>query len=488
MMDSDEIFRGGVAALLTTAAMVPLLLATGHGPLASVANEPPAPKPPEAFDLAAVDAYIEGQVKAEGFVGLSVAVARGGVIVLAKGYGLASREKRTPADADTAFAIASVTKQFTCATAFLLEEDGKLSMDDKVSKYFPDLQRAADITLDDLGGHVAGYPDYYPLDFLDERSRHPIAPDDLLRRYATGKLDFEPRSRWSYSNTGFILLARAIEKASGQPLGDLLATRIFGPVGMAHASYDPKAGSLGLAQGYEAFAMSDPEPAEREATGWMGGAGAIYASAQDLAKWDIALMDGKVVRPESFRKMTTPHVLADGHSTGYGCGLSVAQLDNETILQHSGEANGFLAINVMVPRTHDAVVVLSNDQDKDPRALARVVTKLLIKQAEAPIPKVAGPPALDVARGLLKEMQTGSLDRSKLGEDFNAYVREDWARSAATRLGALGEPTGSDLDGLHERGGMEVSVVHFTFRTTKMRALMFRSVDGKVQEFLLTKD
>ena len=148
-------------------------------------------------------------------------------------------------------------------------------MDDKVSKYFPDLQRAADITLDDLGGHVAGYPDYYPLDFLDERSRHPIAPDDLLRRYATGKLDFEPRSRWSYSNTGFILLARAIEKASGQPLGDLLATRIFGPVGMAHASYDPKVGSLGLAQGYEAFAMSDPEPAEREATGWMGGAGAI---------------------------------------------------------------------------------------------------------------------------------------------------------------------------------------------------------------------
>jgi D-alanyl-D-alanine carboxypeptidase len=485
-VDPRTTWSGIAAALISALGMAPLLLAASHAPHQAESVSPP--QPPETLDVAALDAYLAAQVKSGGFLGLSVAVVKGGDIVLAKGYGWANRETRTPVDADTAFAIGSVTKQFTCAGTLLLQEEGKLSLDDKVSKYYPDLTRASDITLDDLGAHVSGYPDYYPLDFLDERSRHPILPDDLIHRYAGDKLDFEPRSRWSYSNTGFIVLGRVVERVSGQGLGDFFASRFFAPLGMTHASYEPTRSAPGIAQGYEAFALGEPAPAEREATGWMGGAGAVYASAQDLAKWDVALMDGKVMKPESWERMTTTRVLGDGHKTGYGCGIGLTQMNNESILQHSGEVNGFLAVNVIIPRMRSAVAVLSNDQGKDPRSLARLLARLLLKQGETPPPRVDGLPALDVARGLMTQMRTGKLDRSKLGADFDAYVREDMATGAASRLAALGEPTSSELESTSERGGMEVSVVHFSFKTAKIRALMFRSVDGKVQEFLLGKE
>src|SRR5581483_2620276 len=125
----------------------------------------------------------------------------------------------TPVDESTLFGLGSVTKQFTAAAALLLAERGKLSVNDRVAKYYPGLTRANAITLLDLMNHVSGYTDYYPLDFVDRRMLAPIAPDDLIRDYAGARLDFEPGTRWSYSNTGFVLLGRILERASGEPLG-----------------------------------------------------------------------------------------------------------------------------------------------------------------------------------------------------------------------------------------------------------------------------
>jgi CubicO group peptidase (beta-lactamase class C family) len=498
-MKTQDVWPGVFVALLATIAMTPLLLAARRSPEKRAAVETEPPKPPEVFDLAKIDAYVAGQFSTKGFVGLSLAVVRDGAVVLAKGYGFASRADQVPVDVDTAFAIGSITKQFTCTGALLLTEDGKMSLDDKVAKYYPDLTSAADITLDDVGAHVSGYPDFAPLDFLDEPSTHPIRPDDLLKRFAGGKLDFPPRSRWSYSNTGYILLARAIEKAGGEPLGALLARRVFQPLGMTHTSYEPKAGAPGLARGYLSFALGGPEAAEREGEGWMGGAGAIYSSATDLAKWDIALMQGKVLRAESLARMTTSRVLENGRRTGYGCGLAIAELQNETLLVHSGEVNGFVAVNAMVPRLKAAVVMLSNDEDTELRPVYREILKLLVKD-EQRVPKVDGPAPDVVAKELLAQMRRGALDRSRLGADFSAFVRDDMARGAAARLTALGEPSSVVLDSTSERGGMEVSVIYFTFAptgggtggglgaTARVRALMFRSTDGKVQEFLLQKE
>src|SRR6185503_2974457 len=164
------------------------------------AANPTVLKLPETFDVKAIDAFLEAQVRQPDRAGFSVAVVKDGEVVLAKGYGKRSLADGRPVEADTLFAIGSVSKQFTCAAVLLLAEAGKLSVWDPVAKYYPNLTRAPDITLLDLMNHVSGYPDYYPLDFVDRRMAKTIQPDALLRQYAGGKLDFDPGSKWSYSN------------------------------------------------------------------------------------------------------------------------------------------------------------------------------------------------------------------------------------------------------------------------------------------------
>jgi CubicO group peptidase (beta-lactamase class C family) len=154
------------------------------------------------FDPKATDALVAEKLEAGELIGLSLAVMQDGRIVLARGYGKRSLGSEQPVTEETMFAIGSVTKQFTSACIMLLAEEGKLSVNDKVGKYYPNLTRANDITLLDLMNHVSGYPDYYPLDFVDRRMLKSIEVDEVIRQYGTVKLDFEPGTRYSYSNTG----------------------------------------------------------------------------------------------------------------------------------------------------------------------------------------------------------------------------------------------------------------------------------------------
>jgi len=441
------------------------------------------------LDLAAVDAWVARKVQEQHLVGLSLAIVRDGKIVLAKGYGRASLDPGVPVETTTAFAIGSVTKQFTCAAALLLEEAGKLSLSDKVAKYYPELPRAKEITLADLGGHTSGYPDYYPLDFFDSRMTRGISPDDLIHKYAAAPLDFAPRERWSYSNTGFVILGRVIEKVSGQPFGQFVTDRLLRRVGMDHASFAPAPApaSQGLAIGYESFALSDPQPAPREPESWLYAAGAMYASATDLAKWDLALVDGRVLKPREYAEMTSPRPLRDKRSSMYGCGLSVTQMRGDTVLSHGGEVNGFLAQNGVVPRTRSAVVLLTNSQFGDPAGIYRTLLALVVKDGApgAKPPTVPGSTMKDAGLAMLRQLQSGTLDRGNLGAEFNLFMTDARLREATARLSPFGEPTGTDVDGPFERGGMEVSQFHFSFHSGRLDALMYRTPDGKVQEFLV---
>ncbi|HEY0132658.1 MAG TPA: serine hydrolase domain-containing protein, partial [Nannocystis sp.] len=417
---------------------------------------------PERFEIEAIDAYVRAQVEKKGFVGLSLAVVRNGEVVLARGYGKRSLADGAAVDEDTVFAIGSVTKQFTCASALLLAEDGKLRLDDKVSTYRPELARAADITLYDLLSNVSGYPDYYPLDFVDERMATPVDPDALLRQYAGGTLDFEPGSRWSYSNTGFVLAGRVIEAVSGQSFDAFLKERIFGPVGMQRSFFTVTADTPGLATGYTTFALGEPRPAAPEAAGWMHAAGAIYATATDLARWDLALIDGKLLSADSWHRMTTPRTLTTGELTDYGCGVAIARRGGETVVQHSGAVSGFLAWNAMIPRTRSAVIMLANADFVDGGGLHGELLSLLI-EADRPRPTVPGPGPRETALALLHQMQAGEIDRAALGEPFSKFLDEQRLQEAAPRLRALGEPTAVVVERLSERGGMEVASLRFHF-------------------------
>jgi D-alanyl-D-alanine carboxypeptidase len=463
-----------------------LLLAVLAGPAAAA-----EPSLPTKFDVQAIDDYLAAQVKPNGYVGLSVAIVRDGKVVLAKGYGKRTLKPDAPVETNTMFAAGSVTKQFTAACVFLLAEEGKLSVRDPVARWYPELTKAKEITLYDLMTHAAGYPDYYPLDFVDRRMEKPIDPDRLLKEYAGGKLDFDPGRRWSYSNTGFVLLGRIIEKVSGKPYGEFLTERILKPLGMTDTVFDPKPDHPGIALGYTAFALGPPEPATREAPGWIHAAGALYTTPSDLAKWDLALVSGKVLQPDSYRLMTTPRELTDGRVRDYGCGIGVARRRGETVLKHSGAVGGFLTYNAVLPRTKSAVVLMTNSEFQDASDLHEPLVSLLLQSLEPPapdVPKINGAGPKEAALDMLRQLQKGEINRGALGEDYSIYLTDERVKGAKDRLGPLGEPEKIEADATSERGGMEVALVHFTFKGVKVKALMYRSPDGKIQEYLVYKE
>jgi CubicO group peptidase (beta-lactamase class C family) len=460
------------------------------GPPALRADTPA--KLPTSFDPAAIDAYVAGQLQAKGYIGLSLAVAREGNIILSKAYGKRSLDPPAAVQTDTPFSIGSITKQFVSACILMLAEEGKLSVHDPVARYYPNLTRAQDITLFDLMSHTSGYPDYYPLDFVDRRMMKPISADALIHEYASGKLDFEPGTRWSYSNTGYIILGRVIERVSGLALGTFLEQRIFKPVRMEHTYFVPKPEQPRLARGYTAFALGPPELAPMESPGWLDAAGGIFSTATDLVHWDLALAGGQVLKPDSYRLMTTPRKLKNDKTVNYGCGVRITQQAGETIVQHGGAISGFLAFNAMIPRTRSAIVLLSNTEDVRPGPLQESLLSLLIKdqaQRDGPVvPKVQGPSPKEAALAFFHEMQAGRINRSKLGEEFNHFLNDDRIKAAAARYKPLGEAEKIEVTTTSERGGMETASVHFTFKSMKLGGILYRSPDGRIQQLLLHKE
>ena len=441
---------------------------------------------PATLDRSELDAFLEARVKEAKLVGLSVAVVKHGEVVLAKGYGRRSLADARPVEPDTLFAIGSVTKQFTCACILLLAEDGKLKVRDRVAKYYPDLTRAKDITLLDLMNHVSGYPDYYPLDFVDRRMQRAIDPDELLRQYAGGKLDFEPGAQYSYSNTGYILLGRVVEKVSRQPFGEFLAKRILKPLGLKHTVYEPEPNDPRVADGYTTFALSDPEAVAPEARGWIGAAGGIFSTPSDLAQWDLALSAGKVLKRASFELMTRARRLSDGRTSDYGCGLAGRWQGGRRVLTHTGAVSGFNASNAFVPDTRSAVVVMVNLEGGLGELPADLLTLLL--KVPAIVPDIAGLPPADAAKAMFAQYQAGRVDRSKLSEECNHFLTGAKLAEASTRLQRFGEPTKVDLLSRRERGGMEVSETRLHFASGALRTLMYRQPDGQVEQFFVNEE
>lgn len=441
---------------------------------------------PEKFDVPAIDQYLAAQVINSKLVGLSVTIVKDGEVALAKAYGKRSLEDGRAAMPETLFAIGSITKQFTCACVLLLAEDGKLSVHDPVAKYYPDLTRANDITLLDLMNHVSGYTDYYPLDYVDRRMQKPIDPDELLRKYAGAKLDFEPGAKYSYSNTGFVLLGRVVEKVSGKAFGEFLSERILKPLGMDHTTYEPAGADPRIADGYTRFALSDPQPVAPEGKGWIGAAGGIFSTPTDLAKWDLALIDGKVLKPESYQLMTSRRTLNDGRVSDYGCGLMIRSQGGREILTHNGAVSGFNAYNTTIPSARSAVVVFVNLEG----GLGSIPGDLLglLLKVPAIIPDVAGPNAVEAAKSLFAQYQNGSIDRARLSDEFNAFLNDAKLAGVANRLKPFGSPKDAQLLSRNERGGMEVSVTRMTFEHGQLRTLMYRQPDGKVEQFFIYQD
>jgi D-alanyl-D-alanine carboxypeptidase len=462
---------------------VPLALAALACRTSTGVNKPApqGPPPPTTLDPAGIDAWLASELARRGVVGASVVIVHEGATVFAKGYGTRTLGKQEAIDADTPFHIGSVGKQLACGAVMLLAEDGKLKLSDPVAKYYPNLVKAADITLEDLGAHMSGYRDFYPLDYKDRRFDKAIAPDELIAKYAGLPLDFEPRTRVSYSNTGYAILGRVAERVSGLTFGQLLEQRIFKPLEMTHSSY----GVIppGAATGHDNYLLGPVETTTPEAAGWLIGTAGVWASASDLAKWDLAFASGKLLDERSRRAMSSPHRTTDGREVLYGCGLGIRVRDGELVLSHTGAVEGFSSFNTFVPRIRAAVIVLANDFHADVGDLHdKLVSLLLYRPGDIPV--IPGPTAEATAKSLVRQLQTGTLDRSKLGDDLNGFWDDKRIAEASGRLRALGEPRVT-LQRRRERGNQEVTELELAFPTRTLHATMFRAPTGKIHQFMI---
>jgi len=412
---------------------------------------------------------------------VSVAVVENGQLVYAKAFGKADIEKDRNADVNTRYAIGSVSKQFTVAALLLLAEEGKISLDDKVAKYFPKLTRATDISIRQLLSHTSGYEDYAPQDYIIPDWKKPMTPQRIMEKWAMKPLNFDPGTRYQYSNTGYVLAALIFEKASGGPLSSFLATRIFGPLGMTSAS-DCNQGVAADAIAYTRFALGPPRAVPREAPGWYHGAGQLCMTPTDLSKWNIAFMNKRILAPASYDEFLREVKLNDGKSTRYALGLSVAEGDNPSY-SHSGEVSGFLAANRVYPTRRVAVTTLSNaDNIGLTGALLTQIADIVLSPAT---------PAAETERkqveGILTGLRKGRLDRELFSPNASDYFSgtaiEDF-RVSLEGLGAI-----RSLIKVNEglRGGMKHLIYRVVFERKNVILNIYVQPDGKYDQFLVTE-
>lgn len=300
------------------------------------------------------DEYLNALVKHRGFTG-SVLAARDGKIIFSKGYGLANVELDVPNTPQTKFRLGSVTKQFTSAAILLLQERGKLSVQDPICKYVDNCPVAwSEVTIHHLLSHTAGIPNFTAFPDYLPKMMMPVTVQDMIARFRDKPLDFKPGEKWSYSNSGYFLLGFIIEKASGESYESFLQKNIFEPLKLTNTGYDHfdsilknRATGYSLAKGKMANSlyldMSQPYAA-----------GSLYSTVEDLFAWNEALYSGRLLSAKSLEAMTTPV------KNDYGYGLGVQTKLGRKAISHGGGINGFSTFIARFPEEKVTIVVLRN--------------------------------------------------------------------------------------------------------------------------------
>ncbi|MGA2588596.1 MAG: serine hydrolase domain-containing protein [Bryobacteraceae bacterium] len=432
---------------------------------------------------AKIDAAVDKALADSGAPSASIAVVKDGRIAYEKAYGKARLDPATPARPEMRYSIGSVSKQFMAAAILLLVEDGKLSLDDRVGRFLPDLTRANEITIRQLLSHTSGYQDYYPLDYVAPFMQKPVTADEILKTWAGKALDFDPGTRWQYSNTNYVAAGRILERVTGMPLMSFLRSRIFGPLGMTSV-IDLAAGSLADsdAAGYTRVGLGPARPVAPEGRGWLFAAGELGMTAHDLALWDISLIERKLLKAASLDAMINPVRLANGAPTNYALGVGVSDADGHPRLQHGGAVSGFVSENTVWPDARAALVVFTNmDGSGAPGSITNAIAPLLLAEAEDP----QAAQQLEQARRIFSGLQEGHIDRSLLNPDCDAYFTPRVLSDAAASLQPLGAPESFRQTSVSLRGGMTYRHFQIGFKGKSLHLSTFTTVDGKLAQYLI---
>lgn len=361
--------RIGLGFLLASVALFGIAEATASASEPSGSHRSAAAAE-SAPNLARMDQVIRSFVSKKQFMG-TVLVARGDHVLLSKGYGFANLEWGIPNSPDTKFRLGSITKQFTAASILLLQERGKLSVHDLLKKYVPDAPPAWDkITLFNLLTHTSGIPNFTALPDYRSFSLLPQTPAQLLARFRDKPLDFEPGTRWSYSNSGYAVLGYVIEKVSAESYAQFVQKNIFDRLGMRDSGYDSNSKIIERrASGYVLSSSGLLNASYVDMTVPFA-AGGLYSTTLDLWRWERALFGGRLLSPASLEQMVTPF------KHDYAFGLEVHTMNGVEVIEHSGGINGFNTALAYYPQIELAVVVLGNVNGTAPDQIAEYLGAL----------------------------------------------------------------------------------------------------------------
>ncbi len=429
-----------------------------------------------------LDDKISSALAASGAPSVSVAVVNNKQLVYAKAFGKANLAQNKTADATTRYAIGSVSKQFTVAALLLLEEQGKLSLEDKVAKYLPQLTRAGEITIRELLSHTSGYEDFAPQDYMIPEWTKPTTPQAILKDWAQKRLDFEPGTRWQYSNTNYVVAGVILEKVAGQPLFSFLESKIFHPLGMSSAGDCFAAPNADDATADTRYALGPSHPALREGLGWMFAAGELCMTPSDLARWDIAFLDKRILAAHSWDEFTREVKLKDGKPTHYALGVTIGELDGVAEISHGGEVSGFLAKNELFPAKGVAVAVLSNSDGVSLSGpLGDQIARLVFAAGPAPAPETE----LKRVREVLEGLQQGHIDRALFTSNANSYFTDEALEDYKASLTALGKLLTVTKRAEQLRGGMTHRSYEAQFERKSVLLNIYVLPGGRFEQFLV---
>ena len=440
-----------------------------------------------------VDAIANKVLAETGEASVSVAIVRDGKVAYAQAYGLARLEPRLPATPQMRYKIGSNSKEFLGAAMLLLAEEGKLSLDDKVARYFPQLTHAQDITLRQLLSHTAGYSDYYPLDYIAPFMAAPTTPQAIMAKWGRQPLNFTPNQRWEYSNTNYVIAGQIAEKAAGQSLTEIIRSRIIDKLGMRSAiDINATPWSANDPLGYQRYASGPLRAALPEGRNWAYAAGQLAMSPGDLARWDLALLQGKLLTPTSQSQLLAEARLSDGGGTNYALGLMVDRSpEGHTRWHHSGGMSGFISFNRMYPDDGMALVVLSNGPGEAAGRTVDRLEQLLLSLPKAgpavtaSAPTAASAASLQVVRKLFAQLQAGQPDRKLMSSDLNSYFSDTAVADFAASLQPLGELQQLTESRSEERGGMATRGYRATAGGKQVRINTYFRPDGLIDQFLV---
>ena len=417
--------------------------------------------------MPSLDVYIDGvynSLEGKAGSGIAVLVSKDGKAIYKKGFGYADIEKKELILPDTKFRIGSITKQFTASAILKLQEEGKISVTDKLSKFLPDFPRADEITIHQLLTHISGIHSFTNKPEFINKVTSPITEEELIAFFKNDPYDFNPGEKWLYNNSAYFILGHIIGKVAGKPYGEYLKETFFDPLGMTNTGV--YSSTLNLQK--EAKGYTKEKGQYKRATNWdmswAGGAGAIYSTVEDLFKWNEALFNGKVLQEKSLKAGLTPVILNNGKKpdASYGYGLIINDYRGQEVIEHSGGLNGFISQLARYPKNNITVALLTNISPPEVSTNSNTIAEFLLWQK-------------------MEKQKSNALNTS-VSEDVNQYTgRYDFRNGAVMIITAENNNLFAQLTGQPKFPMFPSGVGEYFWKVVDARISFVKNASGEVE-------